>query len=135
MPAEHETNPAPAGPPEPHDCHCGQRFEAVVTPADLKVKLAEQELRIEWQDGKKTVYPLVKLRQLCPCAECRSERKAQAKTLLPVLKSDPPKVVRATGAELAGRYAIKFTWSDGHNTGIYDFRTLRAWASELDPDS
>ena len=29
-------------------------------------------------------------------------------------------------AKLVGNYAIQFTWSDGHNTGIFDFRFLRS---------
>jgi len=28
--------------------------------------------------------------------------------------------------ELTGNYALKINWSDGHNTGIYNFRDLRA---------
>jgi DUF971 family protein len=32
-------------------------------------------------------------------------------------------------AELVGNYAIRFRWSDGHDTGIFDFRFLRS----LDP--
>ncbi|MCH8218976.1 MAG: DUF971 domain-containing protein, partial [Planctomycetes bacterium] len=34
-----------------------------------------------------------------------------------------------TGAQLMGHYAIKLIWSDGHDTGIFDYRYLRT----LDP--
>jgi len=30
--------------------------------------------------------------------------------------------------ELVGRYAVKPTWSDGHDTGIFTFRNLRGLA-------
>lgn len=34
--------------------------------------------------------------------------------------------VRVLTARLVGAYAIQFDWSDGHNTGIFDFRFLRS---------
>jgi DUF971 family protein len=34
--------------------------------------------------------------------------------------------VRAKGIELVGQYAMSIEWSDGHSTGIYNFRDLRA---------
>jgi hypothetical protein len=36
----------------------------------------------------------------------------------------------ATGAELVGNYAIKITFSDGHDTGIYSWVYLRS----IDPE-
>ena len=42
---------------------------------------------------------------------------------------DPTKVpdsVRARAIRLVGQYAINIDWSDGHNSGIYNFRELRA---------
>lgn len=36
-----------------------------------------------------------------------------------------PDDTQAINVELVGRYAIQFTWSDGHSTGIYSFDTLR----------
>ena len=46
--------------------------------------------------------------------------------LLVILKKDPSVEVRVTKAKLVGNYAIQFTWSDGHDTGIFDFRLLRS---------
>ena len=37
-----------------------------------------------------------------------------------------PDNVRAKGINLIGQYAIAIDWSDGHSTGIYNFRDLRA---------
>jgi DUF971 family protein len=93
------------------------------TPADLKVRLAEQKLLITWRDGRTSEYSLAKLRTLCPCATCRTER--EKRPLLPILKSDPTGV-HVTSAQLVGNYAIQFFWSDGHSTGIFDFRYLRS---------
>jgi DUF971 family protein len=95
------------------------------TPRDLKVKIQEQRLIVEWMDGKRSEYSLHDLRRNCPCAACRTEREQAGDNPLNILKSDPTGV-RVTSAQLVGRYAIQFRWSDGHDTGIFDFRFLRA---------
>ncbi|MCH7721653.1 MAG: DUF971 domain-containing protein, partial [Planctomycetes bacterium] len=74
----------------------------------------------------------------CPCATCRTECEQRSESpteqrsgspmSLTILKTDP-RNLRATGAQLVGRYAIQFEWSDGHNTGIFDFRFLRSLPS------
>jgi DUF971 family protein len=96
-----------------------------VTPKDLKVKIAEQRLLIEWKDGQRSEFALGQLRRVCPCATCRTEREQQASNPLRILKADPTGV-GVTNARLVGSYAIQFDWSDGHNTGIFDFRFLRS---------
>jgi len=96
-----------------------------VAPKDLKVKIAEQLLFIEWRDGKHSELSLAQLRRVCPCATCRTEREQQGSNPLRILKADPTGV-RVVTARLVGTYAIQFDWSDGHNTGIYDFRFLRS---------
>lgn len=99
------------------------------TPRDLQVKLKEQRLIVEWMDGKRSEYSLDELRRHCPCATCRTQREEQERNPLRVLKFDPAGV-RVTDAKLVGNYAIQFQWSDGHNTGIFDFRYLRALADQ-----
>lgn len=96
-----------------------------VTPNDLKVKLADQKFTIDWKDGAHSEYSLAELRRICPCATCRTERDQQSANPLRILKSDPTGV-RVVSAKLVGTYAIQFEWSDGHNTGIFDFRFLRS---------
>ena len=96
-----------------------------VTPRDLKVKVSEQRLYIDWKDGRRSEFSLDELRRRCPCASCRTEREQQSSNPLQILKFDPSGV-RVTSAKLVGNYAIQFDWSDGHNTGIFDFRFLRS---------
>jgi DUF971 family protein len=91
----------------------------------LKVRVAEQQLLVEWKDGRHSQYSFGALRKICPCATCRSEREAAGHNPFQILKADPSSI-RVTGARLVGNYAIQFDWSDGHNTGIYDFRFLRS---------
>jgi len=101
---------------EPHDDS--------TTPRDLKVKTKEQILIIDWLDGQHSEIPLGTLRQQCPCASCRSGREKDDSNPLKVLKFDPA-AVQATDASLMGNYGLKLRWSDGHDTGIFDFRFLR----------
>lgn len=97
---------------------------APVRPRDLKVQLKEQRLLVEWADGVHSEYSFGVLRRVCPCATCRTERESMDQNPLRILKADPTGV-RVTDARLVGLYAIQFFWSDGHNTGIFDFRYLR----------
>ncbi len=102
-----------------------------VTPDDIKLNLKEQKLVIAWQDGHRSEFELGRLRRVCPCATCRKERDTPP-TSLPILKI-PAGVgkIEVVDAELMGHYAINLKWSDGHNSGIYDYKYLRA----LDVDS
>jgi DUF971 family protein len=87
-----------------------------------------RELRICWEDGEVSVYPLSLLRRGCPCAMCRAEREATTGTRLPTVP--PPEVQRrmavAEKVELVGNYALRVTWQDGHAAGIYDYAFLRS---------
>jgi len=118
-----ETNSSPGGKSNESEAFIASPTDQ---PADLKVKISEQMLFIDWRDGKRSQYSLNELRRVCPCATCRTEREHEERNPNPlkILKADPTGV-RVVGARLVGTYAIQFTWSDGHDTGIFDFRFLR----------
>lgn len=85
------------------------------------VGLLRSKITIKWHDGHQSAYKARDLRLLCRCAQCVEETSGR-----PLL--DPATVadtIRAKGIELIGQYAIKIDWTDGHNTGIFDFRVLR----------
>jgi ATP-binding protein involved in chromosome partitioning len=86
------------------------------------IGLLRSKITFKWTDGHETIYPARLLRLACRCAGCVEETSGEA--LL-----DPKSVadtIRAKGIELVGQYAIQIEWSDGHSTGIYNFRNLRA---------
>lgn len=101
-----------------------------VQPANLDLDLKAQVLNITWTDGAVSRLPAAVLRKHCPCAACRTEKEKQSRTLLPVLKAAPAGKIEAVGGHLVGNYALQIEWSDGHNTGIYDFRYLRTLPAE-----
>ena len=78
-------------------------------------------LTLEWPDGTTTRFALETLRQNCPCAECRGVREQGR------IPGRPP--YEAIGAELVGGWGLTIRWRDGHDTGIYAWSILRAWAS------
>ena len=96
-------------------------------------RLGNDGLQIIWKDGHESEYTYPHLRRLCPCAECSTirHRGQDVHSLFgPEGLGDPNQILvpantQAVNLELVGRYAIQFTWSDGHSTGIYSFETLR----------
>ena len=82
---------------------------------------AAGELRIAWPGGREVTIPAVRLRDLCPCAGCVEEGTGR-KILDP---ATIPADIRPVQIAAVGNYAVQITWSDGHSTGIYSWRTLR----------
>lgn len=78
-------------------------------------------LRIEWQDGRVSRYPVRSLRLACRCARCVDEHTGR-----PLLVAENvPDDVRPVRISPVGRYAIQIAWTDGHDSGIYSFEYLR----------
>lgn len=96
-------------------------------PSALKprnIAVCGRELAIAWGDGHESYFPFDDLRAGCPCSLCRGHREA---------KPDPLRIVKAPArgqVEIrslvpVGAYAVQIVWSDGHDTGIYSFESLR----------
>jgi DUF971 family protein len=82
-------------------------------------------LTITWADGAVTTFGLEDLRRNCTCAECRGRRE-QGQEIWPT--PGAPQPLEAVGAELVGGWGVSIRWNDGHDTGIYAWGVLRAWA-------
>lgn len=92
----------------------------VLEPKDMEW-LEQGVLGIEWTDGHKGVYPVRHLRHHCPCAACTDEWTGELK----LKPDDVPLLIRLDDVEPVGRYALRFRFSDGHDSGIYSFTFLR----------
>ena len=79
------------------------------------------EIGIVWNDGHESYYTGHMLRCACPCATCVDE--VTGKKML--INDRVPEDVSAKEIHPVGNYGISILWSDGHDTGIYTFRTLR----------
>ena len=91
-------------------------------------------VQIVWDDAHESVYPLAYLREKCPCATCRGTHGApttlvrQSRGGLPIVQSAKRREATCESKSVVpvGKYAIRFTWGDGHDSGIYSWRYLRS---------
>lgn len=78
-------------------------------------------LGITWSDEQHSKFDVRALRLKCPCASCVDE---WTKKRL-VTPENIAKDVRPERIDSVGRYALKISFSDGHDTGLYTFKYLR----------
>ena len=91
----------------------------------LKIKREiEGLLSAEWADGFKSVIKIEKLRQECPCADCRdkNEETTKSKFIMPTLT---PGKNELKSLAPVGNYAINAVWGDSHDSGIYPWEFFR----------
>jgi DUF971 family protein len=103
-----------------------------VTPKKVRVMKTEGTgMAIEWKDGHASEWNFAWLRNACPCATCHEEREQSGrkpgepkpKPKNPLVMYEPP--VRPVEVTPVGKYAMKFKWTDGHESGIYSWEYLR----------
>ncbi|PIE23341.1 MAG: hypothetical protein CSA62_08065 [Planctomycetota bacterium] len=81
-------------------------------------------LLLTWKDGMESLHRGCELRRKCPCAGCIDEF-----TGAPILDpSTVPDDIQIRKIEVVGRYALRFLFSDGHDTGLFTFKFLRELA-------
>jgi DUF971 family protein len=104
------------------------------TPIELKKLEGENALLIGWDDGQRRRYTYGELRKACPCVTCRNEKKQAAAdpVKLPILTPLEARPVQVDKMSLAGNYAYRITFSDGHNTGLFTFEHLRELGEVVD---
>ncbi|MDG6915830.1 MAG: DUF971 domain-containing protein [Nitrososphaerota archaeon] len=98
----------------------------MLLPVPKKVSLGEREVKIVWSDGHESAHNNRSLREACPCAMCQGEPPAIGISPVIRLTVAAPEGVAARSYAMVGRYAISFSWSDGHATGIYPYDYLLA---------
>lgn len=100
--------------------------ETTHTPVDLDLQ-KDAGLRVRWDDGVESYYPIAYLRRLSPSADMRELRRAMKNNPLTVLPgAGAGAQIRAETAELVGNYAINIAFNDGHSSGIYTWGYLRS---------
>ena len=89
-------------------------------PSELRVSEAGRVLRVTFADGFAANLSAERLRAASPSAD---KRRPPA----------PEGGIAIVGVETVGNYAARIAFSDGHNTGIYSWRLLRALAADQAP--
>ena len=102
------------------------------TPLKVRVKKTEGTgVEVDWKDGHRSSWTFAWLRNACPCATCNEEREKSGRapgepkprTQSPLMLYEPP--VRPVETTPVGKYAMRFKWTDGHESGIYSWEYLR----------
>jgi len=96
-------------------------------PESIRLDPEKSLLEIRFKDGTVHRYEGAWLRLHCPCAQCRGHAPGEVEAP----KWDDVKDVRLRGAVGVGSYAIRFDFTDGHDSGIYSFE----WLRKHDPDA
>ncbi|MFI5298285.1 MAG: gamma-butyrobetaine hydroxylase-like domain-containing protein [Polyangiales bacterium] len=97
------------------------------TPVHVRSPFKATTTEIEWADGHVGKYPHDILRGYCPCAGCQGHGAD--------IKFIAGGATDIKSIEPVGGYALSIEWGDGHATGIYSFKYLRAlcWCSQCVP--
>ena len=90
-------------------------------PTEVKVRSAERRIDITFDSGERFELPASLLRVMTPSAEARGHGKADA--------SPKPLAIDKSGVGIAGitpvgRYALRISFDDGHDSGLYTWDTL-----------
>ncbi|MDE8346741.1 MAG: DUF971 domain-containing protein [Acidocella sp.] len=91
----------------------------MISPTTIKLRRAENLLEIDFEDGYTLSLAAEFLRVQSPSAEVTGHTPAGRKLVA------GKKQIAITGIEPTGNYAIRLTFSDGHDTGIFSWDYLR----------
>ena len=99
------------------------------TPTDLQI--IGQDLAIRWSDERENFIPVEQLRAASPSAENTGEP-----DLFGRIRGGDPRTkfpgVSVLDWNYVGNYAVRFHFSDGHQTGLYSFEYLRKLGENLE---
>ena len=95
--------------------------------AKPEVSFDERAISVSWEDGSVDRVANRELRVNCRCARCINEFSGEQ--LLDVGRI--PADIQAEEVRVVGNYALAVTWSDGHSTGLYPYRTIKSLAAEV----
>jgi DUF971 family protein len=93
-------------------------------PVELRLERAAKRLAVTFDDGRRWVLPAEYLRVESPSAEVQGHGLGE-KTLVPG-RAD----VGIVGIEPVGNYAVRITFDDRHDTGIYSWAYLYRLGAE-----
>lgn len=79
---------------------------------------------LTWSDGHASTISVQSLRDACPCAGCKGETVLLHTYIPPEQDLATPGRYKLAGAAVVGNYALKLTWGDGHDMGMYTWEHL-----------
>ena len=94
--------------------------------SEIRLSADKKTLNVTFEGGESMVLSAELLRVESPSAEVQGHGVGQKTT--PLGKQD----VRITGIEPVGNYAVRLTFDDGHNTGIFSWDILQDYGRRQD---
>jgi len=97
-----------------------------VKPSELKLRRRSRLLEVRYPDGRVDQLTFEYLRTHSPSAEVQGHGPGQ--DVLQIAKEN----VQVIGLEPVGQYAVRLTFDDGHDTGLYTWKVLRELADHYE---
>lgn len=94
-------------------------------PKSVDISNSDHLLTITWKDGTVSEFPLFGLRKNCPCVACRGGHDKMGHFEPELFRVKPTREYKIIKAESVGNHALKITWDDGHDSGMYRWDLLR----------
>lgn len=88
-------------------------------PTDIRIRKQSRVLQLDYPDNSHFELPFELLRVYSPSAEVRGHGMGPG-----VLQTGKRQVL-VTGAEMVGNYALKLSFDDGHDSGLFTWEYLR----------
>ena len=98
----------------------------MTTPTDIRYDKASKTLHVAFDDGAAFAIPAELLRVESPSAEVQGHFPSQKKLVA------GRRHVSIIGIEPVGHYAVKLTFDDLHDSGLYTWEILRRMGEEQD---
>jgi DUF971 family protein len=93
-------------------------------PTEIRLKQDRRSLAVRFDDNVECALPAEMLRVMSPSAEVQGHSAEQRKTV------GGKRDVSIAAVDPVGNYAVRLTFSDGHNTGIFTWAYLRKLGDE-----
>jgi len=94
------------------------------TPTEIRLKRAEKRLEVDFADGYRFVFPAELLRVESPSAEVQGHGPGEHRIVA------GRRHVGILAVEPVGNYAVRLTFDDRHDTGIYSWEYLHRLGRE-----
>ena len=95
-------------------------------PTEIRLKKDRRAVAVQFNDGVEHELPAEMLRVLSPSAEVQGHSPEQRITV------PGKKDVTIVAVDPVGNYAVRLTFDDGHNTGLFTWTYLRRLGDERD---
>ena len=99
---------------------------SVAAPSEIRLRRRSRVLEVAWADGTRYTLSFEYLRVHSPSAEVQGHGPGQ--DVLQIAKEN----VVLKGVEPVGNYAVRLSFDDGHDTGLYTWKYLAELGADFE---